>query len=334
MSLLLAAGCAGRVELPDVPIEGGTAEQRELVRHALLQFDEQAGPGRVVLRSVHIYDIDDEDIGGQYIASRVRLDEALGDGELMESTFHELCHALDLQHELLRGSNSVIDELTDGMKTYDPELDKGSARHETFARFCALGPLAAIALAEDRWGALSERYDWYDRRLRTDLGAWLLDEVWQGRIELDTYTWTSGDSVRATFYSGSSKLSGTADPRVVHVQTDDEATHADLYTGAEVESDLPPAAAPTTPPPGMVGPSFDPDRNAGWPEGPWVGFVTWSAYHLMFIDQMWVYHDGETWYELDPEGELSGSFVADDQLWMSWYASDTKMHWAPLSDGD
>src|SRR5688500_15672705 len=82
--------------LSDVPIVGGTAEQREVVQRTVDHFDDAVGPGRVELHVIRIVE-SNQDWRGRYRGASQTIDISDATGSVVR---HELGHALVHQQEL------------------------------------------------------------------------------------------------------------------------------------------------------------------------------------------------------------------------------------------
>lgn len=148
------AGCH-RYTLDDVPIVGGTASQREVVRSVLDEFESATGGGRVRLSSVQLEDLQTPSKVGSGVALRGVYQRSTGrivvdpDGlerDLPYTVRHELCHALDFQQDLAEDPSGVWGRASEQLAA-DPSWtadavagkDARSRRSEALALFCEGG---------------------------------------------------------------------------------------------------------------------------------------------------------------------------------------------------
>jgi hypothetical protein len=98
MLWITLAACRPDHPLTEVPIEGGTEDQQELVRQTLLELEDSIGPGRVELRRIDIRPL--EGRAGSYHAGTRTIE--LGERQdLPDILRHEVCHALGHQQDLV-----------------------------------------------------------------------------------------------------------------------------------------------------------------------------------------------------------------------------------------
>jgi len=181
LACLLAGGCGPTYDLASVPIEGGTAAEREQVREVMLSFDAWTGGDRVRLRSVEIAP-QEAQVAGAYYPGRKRivLRPGLSADFLAESVRHELCHALDHQ-EGTPSADQGFEALHDAYLALDvPSHEAGSKSAkrramEGFALFCEQGPWENALSVEPCDGLPSAA----QRR-----ASWVRDTVWTG-IDLE-----------------------------------------------------------------------------------------------------------------------------------------------------
>src|SRR5687767_4147100 len=103
-------GCYQRFDLSDVPIVGGTDEQRAVVREELEAFDRDVGPGRLRLSAVVFASLTDDRRGfSNGPTNRIRIEEELVPEDLGRIVRHELCHQLDRDEELLAAPVAALD---------------------------------------------------------------------------------------------------------------------------------------------------------------------------------------------------------------------------------
>ncbi len=156
---LLLMGCGPRYALDEVPIEGGTAEQQAVVAAELLRFEQWSGAGRVSLVGVELTDGTaswEAEQEGRYnrITTKIQVSGDLQPESMALTLRHELCHALDVQENLLKGDVAAFDAVVDRVeREADHPLhehrvgSRSRRRAEVFAYLCQLGPLATAMLS-------------------------------------------------------------------------------------------------------------------------------------------------------------------------------------------
>lgn len=139
LSMVGALGCHERFSLDDVPIVGGTDDQRALVRERLAEFEADAGVGRLTLQAV-VFDSLDDPIGSfNRRTDRIELSDQLDPSVLALVLRHELCHALDFTEQLVDRPSPLFDGLADGL--FDPDAGALALRcaHRAIAAFGGAG---------------------------------------------------------------------------------------------------------------------------------------------------------------------------------------------------
>jgi len=328
MFTLLLLACRPSVPLSEVPIEGGTAEQRADVRTGLLAFDEAAGSGRVTLRTIRIGQLDGYAGSYDHFYRRIDLDE-----DTTNFTFvlrHELCHALVEAEELLDPVPAVIAEARDGLfsSVRNPNgsggYDTEDFETETVANFCESGPSGAASAASVIDGGPLDA----DPELRRRLGAWLLDEIWQGQPPLPPLLLDPADVIASE--AATTELRPTEDPSVVADLFDGRTF--DLYTGAAVAADLPAVGSEESVAPGLAGAYYDDDGGSrvGIAGGTSAFIVTWDLYHLGSLSAF-LANPGDGWRLVgDGSAHLPRTvFTADGEVWTSWMEDGTVL-WTSL----
>ncbi|MEQ1571467.1 MAG: hypothetical protein ABMA64_37920 [Myxococcota bacterium] len=336
----LLAGCK-QYPLSDVPISGGTASQRALVRAIVDEFEAATGGGRVTLSAVHLNYLPNG-LAGDYerATHRVRVSSGLSDRDLQYTTRHELCHALDFADELAAEPGTIWDDISDklfgngvpGVTDTYASKNARSRRSEALAMFCEQGPLYAQLIADpcadDPDGA-------------ADIADGLLDQVWWGPEPVPVTNSKSSDAVvwdRAVA-DVIPYPSPAMEPGFVVLDVDSEnlvdCPTVDLYTGVTVDE--------------FYGRVFSPDYSgwASFTEGPWawkaeasestgldggpdallgrvyLWHLEWSAYRRFWSP------DGQEWMLAGCAREGENIFYADDTLWTFWVEGDQAM-WTPL----
>jgi hypothetical protein len=334
--LVVAAACRPNVELEEVPVLGGTAEDRERIRAELAAFADAIGPDRVKLRSVRIVDDlpggnDEWDIGGSYRADHtVRL--VPGDG-LTVRVRHELCHALDHAEDLMAKPHPLFDDLAAGLFA-DPSLadlipqhyrTAREQREEAHAQFCEVGPMAASALTRP-CGPASDR--------AVEVGQWLRDHVYTAYdepppLELDRSTAVTKDG-----WAESPTVAAGPEPGTVVVGADEGELGEvfDLYTGAWADTPAEPVPNVQEGPPAR---GLEAWQRAGFADGPavaegWLAtpFLQVGGPRLFLFDPAY-----GRWREVVPGCQpmhWDDFFTADGQVWQSFVEEEVLLRWMPL----
>ena len=150
---LVACGLVGTacrpVALVDVPVRGGTPEQRAAVEGELRTFAEDIAPEALELHSVRIEAFADDDYAeGRYRNQRVHIDETLSIVDMRFVTRHELCHALDDSWGWASSQVPSDPDLVAWQRRHNrvPEA-VDDQREETFALLCGRGPALLDAMS-------------------------------------------------------------------------------------------------------------------------------------------------------------------------------------------
>lgn len=139
MLLALLLACApDRLPLRAVPVSGGSALQRAIVRRELAAFDAAAGPGRLTLQRVRI-GAPPGAAAGSHRAGEVVLRSTLSPSRLSETLRHELCHALDETEGLSDLRSEALLPLAARVREEIYDTPERRIR-EAFARLCEHGP--------------------------------------------------------------------------------------------------------------------------------------------------------------------------------------------------
>jgi hypothetical protein len=327
--LLWLVACRDSVPLSEVPIEGGTEEQQDLVRAVLLDLDEALGPGRVVLRRIRLRPL--EEFAGLYRQRNLTIELDSEQESLGGTLRHEVCHALADQEGLEDEPHRLLDAVAEGL--FDPSYpsappdDVGALRHpwgrrsEALAAFCEMGWYGAwLAMAREP-GPIDE-----DPELRQELGAWLLEHVWIDFVMPEPLEVGSLDAV--VTQAGTTEIRPTEDPRVV-VTSEAPPVHLDLYTGEVVQSALPALESHVGGPPGPGTFYYPADgfHRAGFEEGPAAVNASFWLYHLG-TQGAWLAATPQ-WREVEGLGSYGSTFTADGQVWLAW-TEDSAVLWASL----
>jgi len=187
MLLILACGCATRHDLGEVPVEGGTASQRDAVLQELDVFAEWIGPGRIELSRIEVTSTAShlDDASGFYYGptARIQVSADLSPSEIRETLRHELCHAVDFQGNLLDGPQPVFDTLAtsiDGDEDHalhDAVVGRSNRtmRAELLAYVCQQAPLGTALLAKPCPDESSEY---------SEVAEWINDHIWTGNPDV------------------------------------------------------------------------------------------------------------------------------------------------------
>lgn len=333
MLILVAIGCRAVVDLPDVPIAGGSEQARAAVRRELERFDRWVGAGRLRLAEVAFTDLE-EPKAGRYRGGppRILLSDDLYLGRLPEIMRHELCHALDYAEGLLDEPVPELDTYGERVDGVDRELSQ-RGRGEALAQACETGPFGPAALAVPCAG---------EPRLAREVAAWMEREVWRG-FEPPSESSPSGDPLAAVSLDPREaweafQVFPTVEPDriAVSVQTEGDGfaiTYVDVNTGASappadlgaMAEDLPPGR-----PPGRNFPAY------GWPDGPGAAVALSTFPHLVedaprllaWRDGAWSFVGDGCIPHADGRWQL---FTADRRVWYAWGDGST-VAWTPLGD--
>jgi hypothetical protein len=337
---VLTAGCTDRVSLLDVPIVGGSNEQREAAEAELRAFDDAVGPGRLTITSVVFKDLGD--FQGRYSLAwgRVALDDDLDPVLVRTNVRHELCHGLDYAENLLNRPVASFDDF--GADLFDPEdgrLDyrRGARgrRSEALAQVCELGPFGAMALSEPCPG---------ESELEADLASWVASNVWR---DFDASVgWPAPEALASSDYAPQGAWAGftlfptVAPSRVgLNVGYDEvvASLDVDLYTGdPALGAPAEPALNAMEPPLTGLPLGADFTLALGWPSGPGVAVIELPITGLRTGVARLIASDGDGWGLvgdgcLDDDTRRWGIFTADDRVWYSW-GDGLTVSWAPLGE--
>lgn len=330
----LIVGCKPRVPLSEVPITGGTKEQRDAARAELLDFEGWVGAERVRLAEVRFEDLPKEGQGlWDERRARVTLDEEVAD--LGRTLRHELCHALDSAEDLSEG-RPALKSLGAPYTAADVTSAKQEAWMESFAEVCELGPVAA-AIAQ-----ASSCVDDHEELLQA-LG-YTIQEVWIGQpmppalLVGDTLGGFEFDQLLGTVESYT--VLPTTDPEFLHLVISLDAgvteIQVDAQTGEQAPRTIEPVERVLEPPSGLAGVPSKVLKRVGWPEGPGAAVVEYVIPEHPPLSPRLAMHDGTEWRPVAKicpweKGVDVDLFTAQGQVWYAWDEDDI-LHWVPLLD--
>lgn len=306
---LVVAACARGLPLSEVPVVGGTEEQRAEARAELEAFEGWVGDGRV--RIVRV-EFDTATPGGSYTnwSRIVRLSSTLEAGWVRIFVRHELAHALDYQQSDLSFTLPALQALAEELPTGD---DGEGGQREAFARACEIGPFGALVVAAGDCGI--------DPTVAS-VGRWLSTTVWR---DYPPPEWVDRGVVEATYRDGPTygyywmyptaradriglELVGPFDPLQVTL---------DLHTGAVAEA-VPFEPIDTAPP--MLTEGWLMVDRRGWPDGPGVGMVLPQFDPVGRLPLRLAWFDGDRWHPVN--GCVDGTrvwslFTAENRVWFA-----------------
>jgi len=133
-------GCQPHCELATVPIEGEVSAEARGLTAAVLERFGAATPLEVCVPAVRFRP---GDYRGRYhtLTHGIRIHPEVTPAELPRVLQHELCHATERQHRLVRGPGDVFDE-----RLWEVGDAPFAPRLEAFALVCEAGPDALRAL--------------------------------------------------------------------------------------------------------------------------------------------------------------------------------------------
>lgn len=337
--MVLAFGCRARLDLPDIPIVGGSPEAREAARLELDAFDGWIGPGRLQLARLIFKDLNGEYDGHYYRAlDQVVVRNGLDPRRVRDVVRHELCHALDDAEDLLDAPEAVFDQFGERVSEpepglFDPLQSARRRRSEALARTCEIGPLGALTLSKPCPG---------EPALGAALAAWVFARVWTD-FEPEP-PWPAPGPAHVVWEAPEMQIdepfkgliaSPTAQPAVILVELSYPSFNykiaLDLHTGENVSGaqleHLPSESAPPADLP--VGAIYR--AIVGWPSGPAGALL---GFPISGLDEPWklrlLVSDGGPWSLADGcVGESASLFTADGEL---WYAHGDGQHvqWTAL----
>jgi hypothetical protein len=335
MLLILATACAPLVDLPDVPIVGGTEEMRTAARSELEAFDAWVGEDRLQISEVEFKALNR--VAGLFRRgpARVLLDDSLSPMDVHVMLRHELCHALDHAEGLLDDKTPSFDEYGDILAEKNVLYAGDGARDrrsEALAHVCETGPLGTVAFATPCTG---------EPRIGSDLGSWTRSEVWKG-FEPPPEGPKLGQPAAGTSYAPSGEwqtfdITSTLEPDRVtlHVGYLDSsaAIEVDVNTG-EFASYADSAASSDDPPDGLPPASYE--LAFGWPDGPGGAVAEFKLPYLLPKALRLLASDGDGWFFVgdgciaEDEGRWD-VFTADGRVWFAT-GDGTSVEWMPIGE--
>jgi hypothetical protein len=336
------SGCASQewVDLPDVPIVGGTPAQRALAREELASFDALVGPGRVVLKEVAFGRVPDFAVGSyNRRRGRIEVSEA---GEVSSTRVvvrHELCHAIADHHDLVEQPVPFLDAIGDaiyadgGIAADVPNRSARWRRSEALAQLCEGGAVMATALAESCPGE------------DPDFAAgfrFLLEEVWQEYVEPAAPPPLGGPiaSIEVPAWAAEAEVGfgvGVAEGEdLLHLRYGNESEVVHLLTGQRWDGDFPsrfvspPEDVPDGIPPGGYVP-----ETIGWEEGPAVAEMWFTIFGPGWNKRL-LWSDGGAWAFV-PDGcvtwdsQRTDLFAAQGRVWFAWLDGGVAS-WVPVGE--
>lgn len=244
--LAFLVGCGPCPTLGSATVEGGTPDQRDVVRAAAGAFARWAGDDRTCVAALRLQD----DLGGDGLTSLGRYRSGHRDvllladqDDLFTTTVHELCHTVD-HREGLSSDHEDAFRYDPGAFDYDARTAESRVR-EAYALTCEAGP-DLLALTREIATTCGSTADL--RGLNV-----VLTQVWDqagpavdgsGLETQATVTWTPPTGVRvASPLSTAATLDGKLLVRVLEGDRELVAI-LDGTTGEVVSGALPPRASP------------------------------------------------------------------------------------------
>jgi hypothetical protein len=329
----LLGGCGSDSDLTTIPIIGGTAELREVVREELIAFEAATGGGRTGVVKVELVDVRGGVLGNWNPTTRtVHLDDSLAADTIVPVLRHELCHAIN-RHDGPFDEGALYERVAEGLFTSELVRVDAACRSETcrreeaFASFCGLGSFVARSAAS----ACGERSD------AVRVGEDLVASVWtEGTapgtvgVEPDGPTFPLGFAPTSVYLAGTTwphaflvtwgRESGGTETALVDVLSGEQLS-AVILTKPGVE----PTPAPELPK-GLEDHSVTVETRFGYADGPVAAIAAVSMLHLG-VQRRAYFFDGRGWAlvgdgcppRLEPfavDGHVVQPYVTDDQL--SW----------------
>lgn len=255
---MLLHGCTTG-SLPATPIIGGTSTQRDAIQAELQAFESWVGVGQVVLRKVAVEAPPNPENRGQYSHRTIWVAPGLDELGLRHVLRHELCHAIDFQHDLVRRTDApeVFDDSVFAAALVGTEDHR---RNEAMAKVCELGPATVHALVEPCTGedsALTAVARWVESNIYIAVEPFGETNLYAGEWTL----WAMPDGL------SNQEVLGTIDPGVMMFRGDHpdgyfEEWYLDTATAEEVAY----AAAIGDP-----GEEWEAERAVDWARGLVVG---------------------------------------------------------------
>ncbi len=146
LAVAAVAGCRECEPLAETPIFGATVEQAWGIHAVLERMHDEVVPA-VCLTHVRAVERFPREVGGRYNSATrgIRLLREVPPEYLQEVLGHEICHAVDIQNDLVKGREDLF-----FYAEPDPIWAERRLANEAFAVTCALGrdALAAVGPAE------------------------------------------------------------------------------------------------------------------------------------------------------------------------------------------
>lgn len=335
-AFVACGGCSSRLALPDVPISGGTSEQRAAAATELAEFDRWVGAGRLQIAGVEFRPLPDNLNGRYYRAWKaVDLDETLEPDQVRLSLRHELCHALDRSDELMDDLSlfqAFGDSLYDREQGHlDSHASRRGRRSEALAVLCESGPLGAAALSTPCPGDPDV----------ADLFEYVASEVWAA---YEPPTPSLGTAVVTAAYVGepwtSFDIEPTASPERVDLTTVtgtlEVLVQLDLATGDRILGEWADIGSTVVDVPDALPPEGEVHSLVGWSTGPVAGVIDLAVRGQGDFMERMLWYDGDRWTTVPDEcmaldRAQTEFFTADDRVWYAW-GDGLTVSWAPLGD--
>ena len=326
--------CTASGPLPDTPIEGGSDEQRMLVREELREFDAAVGAGRLSIPLVRFRDID-APAEIRRSSYRITLDTDTAPHDVRWILRHELCHGLDFEEDLVAHS-PLFDELATG---YFADADQTEVdavyptdrmrRSEALAVFCSIGALGAHSITSSCRN---------EPEIAAELSRWLIERVWRAHEPQD-FAWEPADAVGWASEELPSEItvgSTLVPENSIRIGLDYvDSIVVDLHTAEPqvIEDD----DIVYEPRPSGVDGGFLYDLSDttvhGWPDGPAAAFGRVYLWHLGYSDlRLFVRQTGGPWMLSAPDCQLPFQqlFTADESVWIAW-VDGYRVKWTPVA---
>lgn len=145
---LLSVGCRRCPELEEVPIEGGTTEQRGQVSNTLANLAQWLAPEPVCLSKVRFAPLKETanaEASYNVLSRQVRVAKELPTSRIPTAMIHEVCHAVDYQWNILQQHGDSF-SFAEG-RAFD-DIDGRKLDREAIAHVCELGEPWLAALGE------------------------------------------------------------------------------------------------------------------------------------------------------------------------------------------
>jgi hypothetical protein len=142
-------GCERHCDLGGVPVHGGSEEQQDAIRAGLRVAEDTLALPICIdhVRMGHIWESKHAEGAYNTVTRGIRLQEEVELETLSRNLRHELCHAVDVQNELLGGHEELF-YYPDGYVV--PDISERRLVKEAFANTCQVGAEPLVFLwAED-----------------------------------------------------------------------------------------------------------------------------------------------------------------------------------------